>query len=436
MENKALIRFYHLLVSLYPAGFRDRLGEEMVGVFAQAVAEARQQGRSALAHLLLRELLTFPGSLLLAYGQSWRGLEPGVLSAPSWLWIVGWTLLSLALLPLAWFVAPPLGYLFLRLLELAPGPDPATAVGTVLGLVTALGLATALPQWLLLRPHLSSAGWWLPLTVAGWLTFGLLALLIAPRVNSGPLSHGGFLSPGLAFLLLGACVGLAQALLLRRLLPQGGWWLAAWLLGASLQLITGPTSESITETLAVLTLPFFLTGAVLWLLLQRASRRSAGETPQEQPAGTFAPRSSRARLLPLALLLLATLVVAGPWAYAVSQLELAKREGIYATREQAVRARAAAVEGVEVEQIQMVGGDAHDPDGRLADVWFGRAYVTYERPHPVTGRITSSMGRFFVRVEGGWVHMSDSAFPTLVGRLMEIYHLEGAGKSAPRSNLT
>ena len=229
MANKALLHFYRLLISLYPAAFRRRLGEEMVGVFAQAVAAARRQGRLALTRLLLRELLTFPGNLLRAYGQSWRGLEPGVRSAPSWPWIATWTVLSLALLPLAWFAAPLLGVLFLRLLELAPGPAPAAAAATVLGTVTAVGLATALPQWLLLRPHLPGAGWWLPLTVAGWLTFGALALVIFPGVNSGPLSHNGYVSPGLAFLLLGACVGLAQTLLLRRQLPQGGWWLPAWL---------------------------------------------------------------------------------------------------------------------------------------------------------------------------------------------------------------
>lgn len=44
MDDNLFVHLYRLLLHLYPLRFRERLGEEMAGVFAAAVAEARQQG--------------------------------------------------------------------------------------------------------------------------------------------------------------------------------------------------------------------------------------------------------------------------------------------------------------------------------------------------------------------------------------------------------
>jgi hypothetical protein len=37
-------------------------------------------------------------------------------------------------------------------------------------------------------------------------------------------------------------------------------------------------------------------------------------------------------------------------------------------------------------------------------------------------------GSFFIRVEEGWVHMPEGAFPKLIGWAMELYGLEGVGQ--------
>lgn len=428
MEDDVVVRLYRLLLGLYPVAYRQQLGKEMVSVFAESAAEARREGGPALARLILRELVHFPGSLLLAYGHSWQQLQPATVNVPGWPWVAGWTLLSAAALPLAWFLMAPFSVLYLFLLDLVPGVGPAPEIGTILGTVTAVGLATAFGQWLLLRSHLSGAGWWIPLTVAGWLGGGVLIFALTPLVNA-PL-----LGPGAVLLVAGGCVGVAQWLLLRRLLPGGRWWLPVTLLAGGVILLAGESFESIAELLAFLALPYLLTGAFLWLLLQRAPEPSAaGNLAEGRLLAQRRPiiRTGRVRLLLLALLLLVPLFLGGPWAYAVARLEMAKREGIYATPEAAVLARAAAIEGVEVESLQMMYNGPNDHDGELPHVWFGGANVTYDRPHPYTGRRTLSMGSFYIRVEEGWVHVPEGAFPTLIGRLMEIYHLEGVGTGAP-----
>jgi hypothetical protein len=58
------IRLYALLVRLYPRGFRAEFGQEMQAVFADAVAEAVEQGRLPLAVVCLREARDLPPALL------------------------------------------------------------------------------------------------------------------------------------------------------------------------------------------------------------------------------------------------------------------------------------------------------------------------------------------------------------------------------------
>jgi hypothetical protein len=414
MNNNLLIQLYRILLRLYPASFSEQLGEEMVTVFAQAVAEAQRASQGAVARVLLRELVCFPANVLQAYTQSWQQLQPALVNAPKLPWVAGWTLLSGAMLPFALFLMAPLSLLFLLLLDLLPGPATGATTASTLGLVTALGLLTAFMQWLLLRSHLPGAGWWIPLTLAGWLVAGLLTLL------SSRLVDFGHLGPRPVFVVAGGCVGLAQWLLLRRLLRYSGWWVPVSLLATSIVLLGSETFESIIEPLAFLLLPYLLTGAFLWLLLQQAP----AQAPFVEAPAKMRLSAQRRNWLIYAVLVLLLAVVAGPWTYAVGHLELAKREGIYASPEAAIRTRSAAVEGVEVERIQMV---VDNPVQSMSHVHFAGANVIYDRPHPSTGRHRVSYGTYYIRVEEGWVQVGEGAFPTLIGKLMQIYHLEGAG---------
>lgn len=429
MKDNVVVRFYRMLLGLYPAAFREQFGEEMVRVFTESAADARRQGWPALARLTGREVVHFPGSLLLAYGQSWRQLQPATVNAPGLPWVAGWTLLSVASLPLAWFLMPLLSVIYLALLDFFfPGVGPASEMGTVLGAVTALGLATACGQWLVLRGHLSGAGWWIPFTVVGWLAAGFIIFALIPLVDAR------LVGPGAVLVVVGGCVGLTQWLLLRRLPSGGRWWLPVTVFAAGAILLAGESFNSITESLVFLALPFLLTGAFLWLLLQQAPEPAAAVGLNTKvPVGRETPsvRPARVRMLLLGLLVLIPLLFVAPWAYAVTRLEMAKREGVYASPEEAVRMRAEAVDGVQVERIHGLHAGPNYRDGRLPHVWFAGGGVTYDRPHPATGRRTLSMGSFYVRVEEGWVHVPEGAFPTLIGRLMEIYHLEGVGTGAP-----
>jgi hypothetical protein len=66
-------------------------------------------------------------------------------------------------------------------------------------------------------------------------------------------------------------------------------------------------------------------------------------------------------------------------------------------------------------------------DGRMPHVGFAVGRVIYDRPPPGWDRNSSSVGSYYIRVRGGWVHMSEGVFPPFVGRVMEVYNLEGAG---------
>ena len=58
-----VVRIYRLLLSFYPAAFRDEFGAEMQKVFAQAIAERSRGGVAKTLVICFRELKDFPGSL-------------------------------------------------------------------------------------------------------------------------------------------------------------------------------------------------------------------------------------------------------------------------------------------------------------------------------------------------------------------------------------
>ena len=59
--------YYRCLLRFYPASFRAEFAAEMHEVLDEAVADAAQGGREALARLCLREIRTWPG----AEGREW-----------------------------------------------------------------------------------------------------------------------------------------------------------------------------------------------------------------------------------------------------------------------------------------------------------------------------------------------------------------------------
>lgn len=115
------ISFYRRILRFYPRAFRDRFGSEMVEVFAQASAAARQSGRSALMVFWLREL---SGLLFSITHERWLMQE-----RPARRFLLDWRrmlplLLGISLIIAALFSLNYWGYL-------TPPPSTFTALRTV-----------------------------------------------------------------------------------------------------------------------------------------------------------------------------------------------------------------------------------------------------------------------------------------------------------------
>jgi predicted Ser/Thr protein kinase len=224
----------------YPtaASFIDSLASALAGEGRQAAGQATvtavpQPGRVAPS----KAARVVPQATVRRVDEKWV-LWAGWLLATALGWAAGWAVGA----PISELIARPIGATGAMLLAETLGG--AVAWGT-------LGLTTGVAQWLVLRRHMSSAGWWVLASVIGW------ALVGAVKWNTGRLTEEvlmGFIGRlevmGLAplvplsgmafgFLLDGAMgfvVGLAQWLVLRQKAERAGRWVlisaVAWGTGA------------------------------------------------------------------------------------------------------------------------------------------------------------------------------------------------------------
>lgn len=115
-------------------------------------------------------------------------------------------------------------------------------------------------------------------------------------------------------------------------------------------------------------------------------------------------------------------------AYAVAQIEAAKRDGVYATPEEGMRAR---IEQHyrDIDRVVIDHSGTNSFDGRLPHVWFVTARV-YAAARGDGKAIPAGEydlpGSFFLHVDDGWVHVPEGAFPELIGGAMERFGLYGA----------
>jgi len=133
---------------------------------------------------------------------------------------------------------------------------------TIVG-IAALGGSLSIVQWLVLRPQISGAAWWIPATFVGWLVGFFLAV-------DGVPEHA-------RVVLFSLTVGAAQWLVLRCQLSAAGWWVVATIVAVLVSeqanyLISGVTlvsdtdlvpSWTLTESLARYLLPWTVQGIVL-----------------------------------------------------------------------------------------------------------------------------------------------------------------------------
>jgi len=188
-----------------------------------------------------------------------------------WLrWVLASTMVLVVGLPVGFVVAAVVG----------------GAMGSAVG-GAVLGASVGIAQWLILRREVSRAGWWV---LASTVTVGFAVGAAGAVLDEG-------VGSALGGVVLGASVGIAQWLILRREVSRAGWWVLASTVGfvvaAALSLpalkkmgggLLGGAFEIVDFVGLVLSLALYgaITGGVLvWLLRQPASKYIGSEQAAE-----------------------------------------------------------------------------------------------------------------------------------------------------------
>jgi hypothetical protein len=194
----------------------------------------------------------------------------------------GWVMLSTLSVPFA---------LYTSIIVIVAGSPQVTEDFLTFMFIPTFGLLTGLLQYVLLRGYLPRLGrwtWWIVVTALG-LTLGIVLGFLGSRIWSilsgsstwgmeiGWMGAAGVWARQLdPFRMLssvmgpavGATIGLAQWLVLRKRVPRAGWWILASVVGwALVQPITGAVFDSLLEFLAIGAVPAGVTGLVMWWLL-------------------------------------------------------------------------------------------------------------------------------------------------------------------------
>jgi hypothetical protein len=138
-------------------------------------------------------------------------------------------------------------------------------------LIPVLGLLAGLLQYLLLRRHLPRTGRWVAATALG-LVMGLVAGRLTLYALQGTI--GSTLLGVLSTALIGGSLGLAQWLVLRPCLRHAAWWIPANVLGWAVVGwgAESLSNQMVVPAVGVVLVPGIATSIALWLLLDRLPR--------------------------------------------------------------------------------------------------------------------------------------------------------------------
>ena len=193
-----------------------------------------------------------------------------MIKKPEWSFYPTWIILTLLSVPLAFFLT----LVIMKVITTIVGDfiyvDGVRHITedylSMYAFVPIVGLLMGLLQYGLLRRYLPHMGWWVLATTGGWL-LGPLLILISSWLNLWTYESFNI---DLAFILMGLSIGVGQWLLLRRRLPQAGWWVGANVVGwGLLGLITGDSLNQF-GLIALGFLPACVTAVMLALLMNRA----------------------------------------------------------------------------------------------------------------------------------------------------------------------
>lgn len=443
-----ILGFNSKLMLLYPQHFRDEFEEEIRAVQESVLSEASLRGFGDLILVAVRELwaltqlavvVRFSSPVESGEGQlksetipggSLNGNQELALSGPptgpTLSWLVGWVFLFALAVPLGWFITAPIAALLLPLSKaistIGSYTDNSGEIAQAVGLFVGFGLTTSIFQWLLLQKFLPTAQRWIPVSLVGWFISGLVLLFGTHLTKDWGLSTT--LSVALATLSHGMILGSAQMLYLRRVLPHAGWWPAITILAFLTLLLVGRSATNLVEILMIVGLPGLISGVGMRMLIARDPSLTGHPVV---PLTLKFKNNLNWKILGAALLGVAFAFLLGTWGFAKSQLALAKDQGIYASPEEAILARANLGWGqAQVIGIENVHAGPNYHDGSLPHVWFGGADVYLDRV-PEGGRWDHyAIGSYYLHVDQGWVHVPEGALPEYIGWVMALYGLEGA----------
>jgi hypothetical protein len=347
-------------------------------------------------------------------------------SVPGWRWLLRWIVLTTTAIPAALLLMAPFAAILLPIFNfgvdigIIPIFDPSilTAIGFFIGFAITLSAA----QWLLLRKYLSNASRWFLTTGAGLLIGGMIAGIGAYVLSDVDLASSWKLA--MVLLLVGSAVGIAQWLVLRRYFYNAFWVVLIDIAAACSLLLAGESITNFLELLILLILPGTITGSGIWLLMKKALPNK--EYTNVEPAADVVKQSLPVKWIGIGLIALIPTFFLCSWVYAVSQLALAKNNGIYPTVEEAViQKNSQGWGGAQVVKLEDIRASVNQHDGSQPHVWFGGARVYLDRVPQGWDRTEYSSGSYFLHVKEGWVHVPEGAFPEFIGWVMELYDLEG-----------
>lgn len=131
-------------------------------------------------------------------------------------------------------------------------------LGWALSAEAAVGAVIGIGQWLVLRRLVNEAGWWIWASTVGWVAGWAIivsGVIIPPETS--------LVASLIAGAVIGASLGLAQWLVLRRFVAEAGWWIPVNVAGWSVA-FTGLLGSTVTGTVVGAVTGF----ALDWLLRQ------------------------------------------------------------------------------------------------------------------------------------------------------------------------
>ena len=124
------------------------------------------------------------------------------------LWF-GWLIASVAGALLGWIIGWQASFI-------VPGGVSTLVLGFTMGLL--LGAM----QWLVLRAHIKGSGWWVFVSALGWAVGFSIGVELALRLGLTDVLFGLVVG-----IFTGITLGIFQWIILRRQVPNAGWWVPA-----------------------------------------------------------------------------------------------------------------------------------------------------------------------------------------------------------------